>query len=79
MQKLQSQKSNEKSEREIEIGNSYSKARQFPNTIIGRKRFREMRRALWGMGIYVRIPGNLAHYSHDYCAKYGEEESHELL
>lgn len=77
MRKLQSQNSNEKNqrtEREIEISKDYSKAARWQESIISRKRFRELRKALWKMGIRVHIPGNHASFSDEYCKKYAPLE-----
>jgi len=61
-------------ERLEEINKAYSKAVNFPTTIIGRKRLRALRKALSELGINVHIPMNSALYTNDYCLKYGNKE-----
>lgn len=82
MQKLQPPTSNAKkqrTEREIEIGNDYSKARKFPHTIIGRKRLRGLRRALWKINIHLFVPMNSAQYTDEYCKAYSKEVESDAL
>ncbi len=70
---MQSQKLYEK-ERLEETNKDWRKASEFPTTIIGRKRLRAMRKALWELGIKVHIPMNSAAYTNSYCLQHGEEE-----
>ena len=63
------------SEIKTEIEADYRKANQFPKSIIGRKRLRALRQALWEIGIHVPIPMNSAQITNEYCKKYGKEES----
>ena len=66
--------SDEEKERDIEIDNDYLKARQFSGTIIGRKRFRNMRIFLTNIGINLPIPMGAAVFTHEYAEKYGKVE-----
>ena len=70
-----SQTPNEESkERNQEIDKDWSKARQFPTTVIGRTRLRALRRTLQCLGVRVQIPLNSAAYTNTYCIKYGKKE-----
>lgn len=69
------QTSNEENkERDIEINRDYAKAHSFPSTIIGRKRFRDMRNFLYDLGIFLPIPMNSVLFTHAYAMKYGKLE-----
>ena len=71
---MQSQKFDEKSERNEEIDSDWKKAENFPESIIGRKRLRMMRRILGELGISMPIPMNHASFTDEYCKKYGKKE-----
>lgn len=69
---MQSQKSNEEIERELreEINKDYRKSAMFPDTVIGRKRFREFRISMYNIGISIGIPFSDARFTHEYCKQY---------
>ena len=71
---MQSQKLNEKEERDYEVNQDYSKARNFPTSVIGRRRLRMLRRILFDLGIPFPIPMNSAAITDEYCTKYGKKE-----
>lgn len=73
---MQSPKSNEKEiriERAEEIRKNYYKARQFPLSVIGRKRLRMMRFLFHKLNIPFLIPMNSAFVTDDYCQTYNKE------
>ncbi len=57
-----------------EISYDPRKARQFPTTIIGRARLRNMRMFLYQIDVPFPIPMNSAYVTSEYCKKYGEDE-----
>ena len=73
---MQSQKSDEEIERSREIEKDWKKACQFPNSILGRKRLRELRHILYHLGINLHIPMNSAYVTDEYCRNYGKDEVH---
>ena len=70
---MQSHRSDETVERIEEIKSDYEKAHEYDSTIIGRKRFRELRVILHRLGVRIHIPMNSAGFSDEYCKKYGKE------
>ena len=75
---MQSQTSNEEIEERIErnreVDKDWHKARQFPTTVIGRVRLRNMRRFFHHVGINVQIPMNSAAFTDAYCRAFGKTE-----
>lgn len=61
-----------KMEKELreEIEKDYIKSMVFPDTIIGRKRFREFRMSMCNIGISINVPFSDARVTHEYCKKY---------
>ena len=77
---MQPQTSDEENkERNIEIDNDYNKAKNYPDTIIGRKRLRGLRVLLGQLGIELHVPMNSAAFTDEYCKKYGKKESNHFL
>jgi hypothetical protein len=70
---MQSQKSIEAEERRTEVEKDATKAFMFPNTVLGRKRFRELRYFLKKLNIQVTIPNNDVHATHFYCVQFNDE------
>lgn len=61
-------------ERNEEIDNDYYKSKNFPKSIIGRKRLRNMRYILRKLNVHLRIPMNSARITDEYCLKHGKDE-----
>ena len=76
---MRTQTLTEKEERNEEIDNDYMKARNYPDTIIGRKRLRGMRRFLWALSINMNVPNNSAAVTAKYCKEHGKNEHCELF
>lgn len=77
---MQSQKSNEEIERELkeEIQKDYHKSAMYPDTVIGRKRFRQFRISMYNIGISIGIPFSDVRFTHEYCKQYAATQESDV-